>query len=208
VPDGDIVHDKLPRRYLKAYAVLCEGKLTREEIAHSILRALKRDIQKTGDAPVQLAKRLAAHIERLVGCGTDVDWIAVGTLLDRESAQDADCSCRDKELLIGAARSCLRAPRYGQRITSEGVSETIIEQYILGKYRADFEDRVPLTRKHHVSSDQSTLDDRLLGVRPSIERAISEWAKTLGATGDAKKIRMPRQSRVEPIELAEDLLCI
>jgi hypothetical protein len=116
-------------------------------MAQSALRALKADVQKTGDAPTRLGKRLAAHIERLVGCRTDVDWAVVGTALDREAALDADCSLRDKELVTRAARSYLHTLRYGRRIGSESASEAIIEHYLQGKYRADFEDRVPLTRK-------------------------------------------------------------
>lgn len=205
MPDGDIVHDKLPRRYLKPYAELCEGKLTEDECIWSLLHPLKRDIQRAGNPLIQLAKRLASHVDRLPVNDTEVDWKAASLALDREAAQYTGCFHRDTELLLNAAKNYLHSRRYGWDTGNESASEAIIERYIQGMYRANFEECVPLTPKHHAGVSPAILNERLLAIRPKVHDAISYWAKTVNSTEDVTKIRRPRRRKLESISLAERL---
>ena len=52
MPDGDIVHVKLSRRYQKPYKQLCEGLYGDAELTRAVLRPLKQDLQDYGDAPL------------------------------------------------------------------------------------------------------------------------------------------------------------
>ena len=45
MPDGDIVHVRLAPRYQKPYKQICEGRFGDSELAHEVLRPLKRDLQ-------------------------------------------------------------------------------------------------------------------------------------------------------------------
>lgn len=85
MPDGDIVHSKLPRIYQKLYRWLCEGKANTTECGRVAMEALKRDLMKKGDLPVMLAKRMGESLERAINDASEnssVDWAALSTEFD------------------------------------------------------------------------------------------------------------------------------
>src|SRR5687768_4217757 len=63
MPDSDKVHVGLTPRYQKPYKQLCEGYLSPEELAHNILKPLKKDIQAYGDGPINLIKQVGELLE-------------------------------------------------------------------------------------------------------------------------------------------------
>ena len=65
MPDGDIVHVKLPRRYQKSYKQLCEGQYGDAELTRAVLRPLKQDLQDYGDAPLKLIQQVAAELNQI-----------------------------------------------------------------------------------------------------------------------------------------------
>ena len=65
MPDGDIVHVKLPRRYQKSYKQFCEGQCGDVELTRAVLRPLKRDLQDYGNAPLELIQQVAAELNQI-----------------------------------------------------------------------------------------------------------------------------------------------
>src|SRR5260221_7267666 len=65
MPDGDIVHPKLPARYWGAYKQVCGPDFNPEATAHDIANPLKKSIQKGGDAPISMIHEAIAALGQL-----------------------------------------------------------------------------------------------------------------------------------------------
>lgn len=178
MPDGDIVHSKLPGIYQKSYQWLCEGKANIKECARTVIKALKRDLRRKGDLPVRLAKRMEESVERAIndaGENDSVDWTALSQEIDT-LARQVDGRPDLKELTLSAARSVLHNLRYGQDIDTDNTTEVILQRYMYEVYKSDFKERTPLS-KHHAGIDEVTLNKRIEQIQPDILTAISKWAK-------------------------------
>lgn len=208
MPDGDIVHTKLSGLYQKPYKVLCEGKRDRDECAWVVKDAMRQDIKKKGAAPVVLAKRMGESLRQGIGDAGEngsVDWAARSLELNR-LAQQANCPHRVKEIVLRAGKGVLHELRYGRRVDTSSLSETCVERYMQEVYRSNFEERIPLTSKHHAGVDNATVTERVEALRPDIFAAINTWAKRANAEEDVAKLRRPRRQKVNEIDLDEDLL--
>jgi hypothetical protein len=62
MPDGDIYHNELPRRYQQIYRQVGEGYHPLETIAHQALVPLLQDIRDYGDPPIQFSLNAAGQI--------------------------------------------------------------------------------------------------------------------------------------------------
>jgi hypothetical protein len=65
MPDGDKVHVKLAPRYQKVYMQLCEGHSGDAELAHEVLRPLKRDLRDYGDEPLKLLQQVTTELNQI-----------------------------------------------------------------------------------------------------------------------------------------------
>jgi hypothetical protein len=204
VPDRDIVHRNLSRRYQMPYKLLCEGK-DDEIVVRAILNRLRRDIQQSGNVLLRLAECLATRLDTFSKSGMKIE--DVGTILDYEVDQFRDYLTRnDAELLLKAAKSRLGDVRYGREVRGHSNFEVIFRYYVIGKYRADFEDRIPLTQKHHKYLSNDVLQARLSSICTKVMETIEVWAKQSCATNNIKKIRLPRRKKIERISLEDNLL--
>src|SRR5262249_38231799 len=62
MPDGDIYHNQLPRRYQQIYRQVGEGHHPLETIAHQALVPLLQDLRKYGDPTIQFLLNAADQI--------------------------------------------------------------------------------------------------------------------------------------------------
>ncbi len=207
MPDGDIIHTSL-RGYYKPYKWLCEGKVTSDKCARLFMKALKQDIQKKGNVPVQLAQSMAEILDRTISAAGEtgvVNWAALTVEFDR-LVQQANGSHRLKGLILVAGKSLIHDLRYGQKLDSDSASEAIFQRYINTCYESDFKERVPLISTHHAGVEPATLLEKIEEIQPNINAVTSKWAKTAIKDQSIEKLRMPRRSPQEPVDLNEDLL--
>lgn len=129
MPDGDIVHNRLPTRYQKPYKWLCEGKASSDECARAVLEPLKKDLKHKGDLPVQLCRDLENLLSQAVTTPdhSSVDWVALNREIERlvyRSKGRLDV----KELFLRAAKSFTHDLRYAKESAVSYTSFVIIER--------------------------------------------------------------------------------
>ena len=205
--DGDIIR-MLRGIYHKPYEWLCEGKATIDQCARLLMKALKRDIQKTGNKPVQLVQRMAEILDKTISAAGEtgvVNWAALTVEFDK-LVQQADGSHRLKGLVLVAGKSLLHDLRYGQKLDSGSTSEAIVQRYIKTCYESDFKERVPLISTHHAGIDPATLLEKIEEIQQNINAVTNKWSKDVIKHQSIEKLRMPRRSSQEPVDLNEDLL--
>lgn len=86
MPDGDRIHPGLARQYQKVYKQICEGQFSNVSLAHEATEALKRQLQKGGDAPAYLIAQIAARMGQLPLdplFRSQIDWAAMSRELDQ-----------------------------------------------------------------------------------------------------------------------------
>lgn len=208
MPDGDIVHSKLPRIYQKLYRWLCQGKANTTECGRVAMEALKLDLRRKGDLAISLAKRMGESLERAINDASEnspVDWAALSTEFDTLAGRvygQPDL----KELTLSAAKSVLHEFRYGQDIDTDNTTEAIVKRYMYKVYESEFKQRTPLTSEHYAGIDEVTLNRRTEEIDPDILTAISKWAKKATEDQSVANLRMPQRPQLKPVDLDEDLL--
>ena len=209
MPDRDIVHGKLARGFQKPYKILCEGKLGMEECEWIVLDAIKRDIMSRGAAPVELAGKISKCLKEALRENADEngssDWGKKSEMLER-LAQQSGGSHNTKELVLRAGKGFLHDIRYGHDFEPDRVHEAVLGRYMHEVYKADFEQRIPLTSQHHADVDAVVLEKRISTIKPGIQSAMQKWAKKAIKDGDVSKLRRPRRKKVKKVNLDEDLL--
>jgi hypothetical protein len=66
MPDGDIYHNELPRRYQQIYRQVGEGYHPLETIAHQALTPLRQDLRDYGDRPIQFLLHVTDQIAQFM----------------------------------------------------------------------------------------------------------------------------------------------
>lgn len=124
MPDGDKVHVNLAHRYQKVYKQICEGQYDDAELAYEVLGALKRDLQRYGDEPLQLVQQVTTELNQIPDeplLKQLVDWGEASQKIDRFAQQNSG-PLMAKELAVKACQQQLQELRYNgcpQNLTEE-----------------------------------------------------------------------------------------
>ena len=207
MPDGDIVHNRLPTRYQKPYKWLCEGKASSNECARAVLDPLKKDLKQKGDLPIQLCRDLDHFLSQAVTTPdyNSVNWAALNRDIEQlvyRSKGRIDV----KELFLRAAKSFTHDLRYSRELAVGNTALVIIERYIDEVYRSEFQERVPLTLEHYSGIDKDTLSERIERAEEHIKAGIRKFAKDAINKQSMAKLSLHRRSSRKAIDLDEDLL--
>jgi hypothetical protein len=204
MPDGDIVHVNLPRRYQKPYKQICEGQYGAAELAHTVLRSFKQDLQEYGDAPLKLIQQVATELNQIPDeplLKQLVDWGEKSQIIDR-CAQQIYGRRTAMELAVHACQQQLQELRYSS--CPHDFATEILRKYGAAVYEANFEGRVPLAQ-HYNGVAQATVDARLQDMRVHVEQGIDSFAAQMMRNGGVTALRCPPMARA-PIGLNDDLL--
>jgi hypothetical protein len=198
MPDRDIVHKNLPYRWQKVYKQICEGRFGDAELAHEVLRPLRRDLQDYGDEPLKLIHQIATVLNQIPDeplLKQLVDWSEMSQSIDR-CAQQIDGHRTAMELAVKACQRQLQTLRYssGSYDSTEETSLSIGGKYVDAVYKANFEERVPLAQ-HYNGVDQVTVDARLRGMRVHAEQGIAHFAAQMIRNGSVTSLRCPPMAR-------------
>ena len=203
MPDGDKVHVNLAHRYQKVYKQICEGQYDDAELAHEVLKPLKRDLQDYGDEPLQLIRQVSAELDQIPDeplLKQLVNWGEESQKIDRFAQQNPG-SLIAKELVVKACQQQLQELRYSER--PHDLTEEMSRKYVSAVYEANFEERVPLAQYYN-GADQTVVDARLKGMRSHVEQGISSFAVQMIRNGSVASLRCPPMTRPS-IGLDDDL---
>ncbi len=209
--DEDIVHMSLAGIYQKPYKVLCEGKLALDECARIRMKALKKDIQKKGSELIVSLQSMAKYLKQTI------ETTGNSGILDRETLskvskhfdrllRQSNAASQPKELCRRAVKRILHDISYGKSINTDSLPEVMIKGYMQEVYKSEFVERIPLTDPHHAGVERKLLEERIKEMKPDIDTTIEKWGKKADENGHVENLRLPRRSRVQKVDLEEDLL--
>lgn len=204
MPDGDIIHGRLPRLYQRPYRFLCEGKATDAECSKALQRALKRDLQKAGDDVARAALVVGDAIERARSGPDGFDAASANAAVDA-ALRVVPCPSAHREGLRDAARDAVQALRYGDDGGAGDLGAEVYRRFAVRRAESQFEARVPLTDGHHNGADPVEIEGRVRAMAPDVGRAASAFARKVASGGSVSDFRLPPQRR-RPVSLEENLL--
>ncbi|MEZ4885350.1 MAG: hypothetical protein R3E32_11530 [Chitinophagales bacterium] len=204
MPDGDIIHSKLSGRYQKPYKLLCEDKLDNEICADAIIMALKKDIQKIGNTPIDSLKKMALLIEakqnmihnrQIHPLTKELETILKGYTL----------STKIREILMSVSHSIIHECKYGFTGDVNDIQKKIVEKYMTEIYETSFKSILETTSSHYEDADNTMIQRKIQEITPLIKDTIIVWAHKSNSTNSVEKLRKLSRKKVS-IDLKEDLL--
>ncbi len=206
MPDGDIYHDELARRYQQTFRQVQQAHHSAEDLAYNAMRPFKKNLGVYGNDIVALLAREADRIERMFDplFMSTVDWDA--------HLQSVHCEVRrlysdvrGKNIASDAFDRYLNRVLSGRQIGNHRVA--LIKEYFIGVWTADWEAIAKLPRhKGDLSTHYSVIVPLIEEMRPHAEVFIEYFAEQAAKTHDVKNLRMPKDPKLHvPVTLGEKL---
>ena len=200
MPDGDIIHPTIKRRFLNVYGQICEGHWESSLLGYRLLHPLKGQIQNYGNAPVSLGNNIVPILEEanssaeIGGRFSFADFSQQIMELSKSPALNG--SPRGRDLMVEAAKKTLVEIQY-KKIIPNDVEQALFRNYVDTVYKKDFEERIQETPMHHKDAHPVIIDDLMADIRPHVNRGRDEFVNQLVKHKDVKKLRR-HQSLKEP----------
>ncbi len=210
MPDADIVHKNVPRRYQKLYKEICEDYWDNQDLGHEALRPLQKDIKDYGDGPIELLNEFAARLELIAShplFASMTDWAGENVYLE-ELRYRIRGNKRGLDLAVNVCRGKIQQFREGL-IIDISVRKDLIANFFMAIYRANFEEKIQLTPQHYLVVDPDFVQSRLTEIRPFVEAGIEELASKVADGRKVSSVRLPINRRAKmSISLNDDILSI
>lgn len=203
MPDGDIIHPTLNRRFLNVYGQVCEGHWEPSLLGYRLLHPLKGQIQAYGNAPIALGSHIVPILKAAIssvetrGRFSFADCSRQITEMSKNPALNG--SPRGRDLMVEAAKQTLVAIQH-KKIVPNGVNNVehiLFSNYVNTICKKDFEERIQETPVHHKNARHDIVNDIMEDIRPHVNRGCNELATQLVRCKDVKKLRR-YQSLKEP----------
>jgi hypothetical protein len=208
MPDGDIYHNELPRRYQQIYRQVGEGHHPLETIAHQALTPLRQDLRKYGDPPIQFLLNVADQIAQFTEApllATDATRDAFKQSLEQQLRQVYG-DRRAKQLAWHVIEHHLNQPP--SDCSASLPAHMLLKQYILRVYASNCEARVtvpPTSSTTPLQLSHKEIIQQFAQVDPHIETSIDPFVDHLIRKETVKGLRLPRGPMETPVDLDEDL---
>lgn len=195
MPDVDIVHDKVTRKFQRAYEKLCKGDLSREELSDLIARGLRDTLKDEGRVPCELI------FKALEGAFSSVDF---GEPLDIDSAcrlmahfaNASGARSRYLAIAIDALRAGLMQAENLHDIGA--ANKSVANEYVRRLLESDFLERMPLTG-HLFDASSDDIERRLQEMRVHFKAELELYVRHIAQRGTTKGIRKrPRKRGPKP----------
>lgn len=196
MPDGDIVHEHLKRRYYTSYKQLCEGKLTGEELANGVVEAVWKDMKQGKDTLIDMLKDVATQLQGILDrkeFSEEINWQQEATMLDAKTRVYANKPLRD--LAVKACKEEFLAIRNGVHPANSFIE--LLTGYMTNVYEAKFVECVPLTRIHHNEVNDAFVGEQLEMMRPFVKARLQEYVKAIYKKETVYLPRQPRRKHVK-----------
>lgn len=204
MPDGDIVHEGLARKYQETFKQLCYGQFGGAKLAERVVPAFWKDIQNGGDKPIQLLRVVAEQCQQLLDSCVfgpihqqeQIDWHKELVRID-ELAQSIYTDRRFKTLAVEACKEMLQDLRNGGHPSNCHIG--LLMKYMWNVYIAEFEARVPLSHFHDKYVNRELIGEKLEAMRPYVNEQLSQYAEQIYHHGTVHLVKPPRRrSRTKP----------
>ena len=208
MPDGDRVHSRLGGLYQKPYKILCEGVVSSEECARSLLESLKRELQQNAKWSLLISRDIADLFSKCVGplaFSNDIEAARISHQID-ELTRNIFCSLQEKDLIVRASKSVLNDLRHGQETDCHNLQYIIFKRYIKEVYEFRFKERIPLNKEHYAGVSRGELQKRIEAMEPDLDLGIHHFAQTAIKGQNLDKLRLPQRQYRRCVDLDENLL--
>ena len=204
MPDGDRVYGRLTQDFEKPYEQICEWHFPPDEIAHNLLRAVGKEVQRHGKAPVELVLQVADRIDQLPSeplFKPTFDWGEESRTIER-LASGIIGRRRDMDLAVDACKQYLRAVELGRGALDH--REALVQTYIDRVYRASFEGLLP-PGNHRDGVSHAVVLERLSELDPVLQPGFAAYARQIARSGEVSRLRRPSLER-PAVDADTDLL--
>jgi predicted Ser/Thr protein kinase len=208
--DGSKVHKKLGWRYQSGYKRICEGEHSAEDIAHSLVQSLIKDVKDYGPLPVRLLRTvsyiLETAAEKPLLMRTE-DWATFSQWLEQAVrqtyAKQAQEGIRRSRVGIEAAKRACEQQfldiRRGKVPAQGGILQNLVEGYLTNIHKFNFTEKVPLSSQHYRAADPEIVAERLRNTTSHVMRQVPALAKQmLDEHRDLHTIRTPNRATPRP----------
>lgn len=200
MPDGDRNRDGVAKHFKTACKQACEGNVTLDMIARSLVKGLR----VYGNSPGRLLKRFAGSIRDEIEAAGGYAYL------------DVQCCSQQAELLavemMGNKRGvalAMDACREWLQIEKDDISHNweleLCRIYITRMYLADFTDSLPLMVLHR-DADPREVEALLSRLQSEVENLINRIAVDFQKQNDVAKLRKPRSAKQKIDPLEDDLM--
>lgn len=208
MPDGDIYHSGIARRFQKPYKVICEGTHNPDDTLRIVLLPLKKVLQKKGDPMILHAQWVGKVVDQSIReAGFDVNsGCAAASVAVDQMRYRSGLSPRDADTVCEAVKEYIHDIRYRNLDEIGSEEEEVLERVFQRVYRSEFEEPVMNKREHYGAANPDTVKAQLEIIRPDVQETLSSWARKANAEGSMRKLRLPSRRQVAPVCLDENLL--
>lgn len=194
MPDGDIIHDSLPRIYQRPYRWLCEGKKDDADCSKALQQAIKWDLQKAGDPFATAALVVGDAINRACAVTGGLDAARANQAVDT-ALQEVYGPSMYREAFRDAARDVVQDLRYGRAEPPQDVGALLYARFVCRLADSQFESRVPLAPTHHNGANPIEIETRIRSMAPAVERMAAHLGRQVSAGQLVDELRLPPQKR-------------
>ena len=195
MPDVDIVHDKVTRKFKRAYEKLCKGDLSPEELSDVIARGLRNTLKYEGRVPCELIFKALARAFSAVDFGKPLDVDSACRLMDH-FARASGARSRYLAIAIDAFRAGLMQAENLHDI--DAVKKSVANECVRRTLEADFLDRMPLTG-HLFDASADDIERRLQEMRVHFEAELERYVRHIAQRATTKGLRKkPRKRGPKP----------
>ena len=195
MPDVDIVHGKVTRKFQRAYEKLCKDDVSSEELSDDIARGLRNTLKDEGRVPCELIFKALACAFSSVDFGMPLDVDSACRLVDR-FARGSEARSRYIAIAVDALRAGLMQAKNLHDIAT--VNRSVANEYVRRLLNADFLDGMPLTG-HYLDASSDDIERRLQEIRVHFEAELELYVRHIAQRGTTKGIRKkPRKRGPKP----------
>lgn len=207
MPDGDIIHPTLNRRFQNVYGQMCEGHWEPSVLGHRILNPLKKQLQEYGNAPVSFGQDIIPILEQANSypeTGRKLSFADFSDkIMDLSKSTTLNCSPRGRDLMIEAAKKTLVKIQH-EKVPPGDVESILFNNYIDTVYKKDFEDRIQETPMHHKDASPLVITELMEDMRPYVYLGRDVFARQIIKTRDVSKLRRPNRLKEPPPAISDE----
>lgn len=207
MPDGDIIHQTLNRRFQNVYGQICEGHWGPSELGFKMLHPLKGQIKEYGNGPILMGQNIIPILEMArttMEEGNSFPFADFCDQITRVSRNpDFNCSPRGRDLMVEAAKKTLIQIRDGDSSASANPEFNLHYNYITHIYKNDCESRIQETPNHYKNANRGEVGDLMDEIRPYVKTGKIDFAKQLTKSRDVGKLRRSNHLKEPPLTIEE-----
>lgn len=203
MPDGDIVKVKVSNLYRNPCKIIMEDKQDNSKCKRFLLTALKKEVQKRGNAPIEAIKNLSHILSKDYDSinsmeSTVYEWMS-------KNLVDYDLSANTVGLLRRSVNVLTHELRYEGIDSSVCMASELYKKYIISIHEHSFTSVIQSTPQKNLDLPKEYLLSKISDLNCDMNHTIELWSNKLSESLSVDKLRLPNRKRNKPT-LEENLL--